>query len=639
VKKFSAVISAMGERLAMSKTSITATADSVRRESKRHYRRGNPMKKFAAVVFVVLISLPLIQCGGGATASGGGATPPASGGGTTPPASTYTPHPNGLWSTLPQTMPINPIHAALLHTGKILIISGSGNCPPQQAGCPQGTQYAQGAAILDLSNQTITTKPVTWDMFCNGMSIMQDGRVLINGGTKGYGSLAVVGVQAAIPFTGLPNASIFDPSSESFTDIAPTAHGRWYPTLTELNDGTMMTTSGLNDSNGATNNTSEIWNGLQWSAEIPGNPNIANFPGFQFPLYPRMHLLPTGHILYSAPSSAVLDFNPSSQTWTLVAWTIYPGLNDPNGERTYGSSVLLPLTPQNNYSPKVMIMGGDNPATNTTELIDLRAAGAQISAACPTYAPCWVGGPAMSQSRVEMEATLLPNGKVLVDAGSAQDEDATTASLQAEIYDPVANSFAPAGSNAFARLYHNIQLLLPDGTVLLAGGNPAQGVFENHIEIYQPSYLFNADGSPASRPRAATNAPGSISYGQSFTLSTPDASTISSVVLMKAGSVTHSFDMDQRYVGLSFTMGQASGSLSVTAPSNSNIAPPGYYMLFLVNQSGTPSLASWVQVSGPAAPIANVELHPERVPTPAYIFQRKHVTESPLILRKEMHIH
>ena len=587
------------------------------------------MKKLAAVIFIVLISLSFVQCGGGATGSGGGMT--------TPP-STSTPHPNGLWSTLPQTMPINPIHASLLHTGKILIVSGSGNCPPTLAGCPQGPQYTQGAALLDLSNNNTTTMPTTWDMFCNGMSIMQDGRVLINGGTKGYGALAVVGVQGDTPFTGLPNASIFDPSSESFIDIAATAHGRWYPTLTELNDGTIMTTSGLNDTNGTANNTTEIWNGQQWSAEIPGNPNIPNFPGFQFPLYPRMHLLPTGHIFYSAPSSATLDFNPASQNWTLVSWTIYPGLNDPNGERTYGTSVLLPLTPQNNYSPKVMIMGGDNPATNTTELIDLSPAGAQISAACPTYAPCWVPGPTMSQNRVEMEATLLPNGQVLVDAGSAKDEDATTASLQAQIYDPVANSFSSAGSNAFPRLYHNVQLLLPDATVLLTGGNPAQGVFENHIEIYQPSYLFNADGSPAHRPQSPANSPSSITYGQSFTLSTSDASTISSVVLMKAGSVTHSFDMDQRYVGLSFTTG-ASGSLSVTAPANSNIAPPGYYMLFLVNQAGTPSLASWVQVSGPAAPISNVELHPERVPTPAYIFQRKHFTESPLPLRKEMHIH
>ena len=550
---------------------------------------------------------------------------------------TATGHPAGMWSTLPITMPINPIHAALLHTGKILVVSGSGNCPPTMAGCPSGPQYPHGAALMDLSTNKITTISTSWDMFCNGMSIMQDGRVLINGGTKGYGSLEVVGVAAEIPFTGLANTSIFDPGTESMVDVTPTAHGRWYPTVTELNDGRMMTTSGLNDTDGNNNNTSEIWDGQKWSAEIPGDPHISDFPEFGFPLYPRMHLLPTGHVFYSAPSSATIDFNPTNQTWTLVAWTTYPGPNDPNGERIYGTSVLLPLTPQNNYSPKVMILGGDNPATDTTELIDLSPTGAQLSAACPNYAPCWVPGPKMAQPRVEMEATILPNGKVLVDGGSAKDEDASTASMKAEIYDPATNSFSSAGSNAFPRLYHNVQLLLPDGTVALMGGNPEQGVFENHIEIYQPSYLFNADGSLATRPTIGANAPSSISYDGSFNVPTPDASSIASVVLMKAGSVTHSFDMDQRYVGLSFTAG--SGSLTVTGPPNSNIAPPGFYMFFLVNRSGTPSLARWVQVSGAAAPIANVQFHPERVPTPRYIVQRRHVTESALPMRKEMHMH
>ncbi len=151
---------------------------------------------------------------------------------------------------------------------------------------------------------------------------------------------------------------------------------------------------------------------------------------------------------------------------------------------------------------------------------------------------------------MKWKRTILPNGKVLVDGGSAKDEDATTASLKAEIYDPATNSFSSAGSNTFPRLYHNTQLLLPDATVALTGGNPEQGVFENHIEIYQPSYLFNSDGSAATRPIIGAGTPGSISYGQSFTVPTPDAANIASVVLMKAGSVTHSFDMDQRYVGL-----------------------------------------------------------------------------------------
>src|SRR5438552_3230851 len=127
----------------------------------------------------------------------------------------------------------------------------------------------------------------------------------------------------------------------------------------------MMSTSGL-DENGNTYNTSEIYTlGQGWGTEIPGNPSGLNDPSFTFafPLYPRMHLLPSGQVFYSAPSSATLVFDPSHQAWSFLAWTIYGGAVE---ERTYGSSVLLPLTPANNYDPKVIIMGGDNPATNTT---------------------------------------------------------------------------------------------------------------------------------------------------------------------------------------------------------------------------------------------------------------------------------
>src|SRR5262249_14440415 len=249
--------------------------------------------------------------------------------------------------------------------------------------------------------------------------------------------------------------------------------------------------------------------------------------------------------------------------------------------------------------------------------------------------PSWVQGPPMSQARVEMEATLLPNGKIFVSGGSAEDENASTASLTSEIYDPATNTFSAAGSNAYARLYHNVQLLLPDGTLIMAGGNPAQGVYENHIELYKPPYLFNADGSSATRP-SITSAPSSVTYGSTFTVQTPSAD-IASAIFIKLGSVTHSFDMDQRFVGLSFT--SSSGSLNITVPSNSNLLPPGYYMLFLVNSAGVPSIAKFVHVSGALAPVAAMRFQPLKE-LPAYVAHRpRHVTESPLPLRKEMHIH
>jgi Domain of unknown function (DUF1929)/PKD domain len=457
----------------------------------------------------------------------------------------------GQWQTLPNLMPINPVHAALLHNGKVLIVSGSGNLP---------TNTNLQAAIFDPATGTITTQPVNWDMFCNGMVVLSDGRAFVNGGTLQYD-----------PFHGQLVSAVYDPATGQFTNVQNMAHGRWYPTVTSLSDGTIMTFSGL-DENGNTNSTVEIYTvGSGWSSAF-GSP-------FTPPLYPRMHLLPSGKVFYSGSTTSSRYFDPSTHTWSgVVATTNY------SGTRTYGTSVLLPLTPTNNYKPVVMIMGGGNPATNTTELIDLSAA-----------TPKWTYGPNMSQPRIEMNATILPNGKVIALGGSLNDEDTTTASLNADLYDPATNTFSSAGQNAYARLYHSNSLLLPDATVLFIGGNPARGTYEQHIEIYSPAYLFNSDGSFATRP-SITGVPSTgIGYGSAFQVQTPDAASISSVVLMRAGAPTHAFDMEQRLVALSFTAG--SGVLNVTAPPNGNIAPQGYYMLFLLNASGVPSLAQFVKLT------------------------------------------
>jgi hypothetical protein len=300
-----------------------------------------------------------------------------------------------------------------------------------------------------------------------------------------------------------------------------------------------------------------------------------------------MHVLPNGKVFYSgsSPTSRLFDPSNPSNPWVTVAVTNYAGT------RTYGSSVLLPLTPANGYKPRVIIMGGGSPgtpATATTEIIDLSVG-----------SPQWQLGPSMSQPRIDMNATLLPNGKILVTAGSTLDEDAPSASLNADLYTPDPapgrGAFSSAGANAFARLYHSEALLLPDATVLVAGGNPSRGVYDPHLEIYSPAYLFNSDGSSAARPTISNVSSSSVSYGNNFQITTPDANSISSVVVIRASAVTHSFDMDQRLVGLSFSNGGS--SLTATAPPNANIAPPGYYLLFLVNKNGVPSVGSFVQIT------------------------------------------
>jgi hypothetical protein len=208
--------------------------------------------------------------------------------------------------------------------------------------------------------------------------------------------------------------------------------------------------------------------------------------------------------------------------------------------------------------------------------------------------PVWTKGPAMVGPRVQLNATILPNGKVLVSGGSSKDEDITTAVLRAELYDPATNTFSPAGSMEFPRVYHSNTLLLPDARVLAVGGNPERKVYEPHIEIYYPSYLFNSDGTPAKRPSIAGVTPSTITYGTTFQVRTTEADSIRSVVLIRPGAVTHAFDMEQRLVGLAYT--NYAGYLNVTAPANGNVAPPGYYLLFIINGSGVPSVGKFVQL-------------------------------------------
>src|SRR5262245_21940639 len=144
----------------------------------------------------------------------------------------------GQWTTLPTTMPINPVHIALLNNGKVLIVSGSGNV---------ATETNFRAATWDPLAGTIFTQPVGWDMFCNGMVALPDGRIFINGGTLQYD-----------PFHGEPRNAVYDPATNVFTDVQNMAHGRWYPTVTALGDGRVMTFSGLNET-GATNTAVEIY--------------------------------------------------------------------------------------------------------------------------------------------------------------------------------------------------------------------------------------------------------------------------------------------------------------------------------------------------------------------------------------------
>jgi galactose oxidase-like protein/Kelch motif protein len=207
--------------------------------------------------------------------------------------------------------------------------------------------------------------------------------------------------------------------------------------------------------------------------------------------------------------------------------------------------------------------------------------------------PAWRQIGSMAFPRNYHNATILPDGTVVVTGGGQTTGaiDLKNAVYEAELWDPQTESWTTLARMHAPRLYHSTALLMPDGRVLVSGGGRFNGNSEPTDQVsgefFAPPYLFKGP-----RPTIAA-VPSQLTRGQTFTIETPDASRIAKVSLVRLGNDTHAFDMNQRFVPLSFSAN--TGALSVTAPSSANVAPPGYYMLFIVDTNGVPSIASYVR--------------------------------------------
>jgi hypothetical protein len=199
--------------------------------------------------------------------------------------------------------------------------------------------------------------------------------------------------------------------------------------------------------------------------------------------------------------------------------------------------------------------------------------------------PGWTALPNLNVPRPDQcTAVLLPDGKVFLAGG------VTGSPGPAEIFDPAhpAAGWALCGLMKYRRGYHSSNILLADGSVLMGGDPPGGGGPTPH-ERYFPAYYF--------QPRPViTNAPASTAHGAPFTIQTPDAASIAEVVLLRPGFTTHGFNMSQRFVGCVIT-GSAAASIQVQSPADGTIAPPGYYLLFIVNGSRVPSLGRWIRLT------------------------------------------
>lgn len=303
----------------------------------------------------------------------------------------------------------------------------------------------------------------------------------------------------------------------------------------------------------------------------------------QWPLYAHLLLLQDGRLFYTGGQYNKSYGHPPSLI-DIAAGTIeeLDGLDMPE-QRSQSASVLLPPA----QDQRVMIIGGgadSEMAHHTGETTDMTNI-ASFAPPKPGYGP----GPALNFRRMHLNAVLLPDRTILVCGGSSFEESREQAALTAEIFNPAGGGWNPAAMATVPRLHHSIGLLMPDGRVITAGSNPTRGDEELRLEVYDPPYLFRG-------PRPVIDAaPAALFYGEPFTITTMQANDIQWISLIRAGSTTHSINSDQRLVDVEFVV-TGPDTIEAKLTDEPNLAPPGWYMLFITDFDGVPSVATWARV-------------------------------------------
>jgi Domain of unknown function (DUF1929)/Kelch motif len=454
----------------------------------------------------------------------------------------------GAWGS-PITWPAVAIHAQLLPNGTVMTFGRMDHNP----------------VLWDPNNPGVfgsASRPA--DFFCSGQAFMPDGRLLVTGGHSGTDNL------------GIKTAYLYDFATNTWTRGPDMQNGRWYPSTTTLASGELLTMSG-GDTAQMTNLIPEVFQ----PGGTTGTWRVLSTASKSLPLYPMPFVAPDGRVFVAGPAVGTFYLNPTGTG----GWVNGPTRT--TGYRDYGSAVMYD-------AGKILLVGGGTPLA-TAEVIDLNAGTGWRTLTGTTNS-------SMSVARRQMNATLLADGKVLVTGGSNATgfNTAPTDSkvLAAELWDPATEKFTSLSRMTHNRLYHSTALLLPDGRVLSVGsGQPAaSGLTDDYTaEIFSPPYLFKADGTPAARPNL-DDVPLSIGYGGTMTVTTANPTGVAKATWIRISTVTHSFNMNQRMNYLTITA-RGTGTITLQAPANGNLAPPGHYMLFLVNSSGVPSVAKIVRIN------------------------------------------
>lgn len=466
----------------------------------------------------------------------------------------------GQWSPVVRT-PLVPVAGSTLPNGNVLLWSAFAN-----DNFAQETGYTQ-TAIFDPTTLTSINRQISdtgHEMFCPGIANLADGRILINGGS------------------GAGDTSIYDPDTNNWREAADMNIGRGYQGTALLASGDAFTLGG-SWSGGIGNKTAEVWTEGQGWRMLPGIPSAPmRTVDAQGEYREDNHLWlfawENDTIFHAGPSKNMHWINATGQGSYTAA-----GERGSDGHAMNGNAVM--------FAPgEILTIGGAldynaSDGTGNAHVIDIRSGDSATTRAVAS----------MRHPRTLHNSVVLPSGEVLVVGGQERADlfQDSTPTLIPELWDPETETFTDMAPMVVPRTYHSIALLLHDGRVLAGGGGLCGGCGTNHldVELFSPPYLFEDDGSPATRP-VIQQAPTSARYGQSMRVVTDGA--IDEFVLVRVSSATHSVNNEQRRIPLSHT--GANGTWNVSIPTSSGVVTPGAYMLFAMDASGTPSIATTVTV-------------------------------------------
>lgn len=463
----------------------------------------------------------------------------------------------GEWSTLPYQIvnsgnaPVGVVHAALLHTGRVIFIADDGSTP-----------------IWDPSDEVtphfeFPVSNPSYSLICSGNTFLSDGKLLaVGGGGFGRTGSAIWGWK-------------FDPVAKTWTQTTGAmAEDKWYPTALTTGDNRVLVVCG--NSAGEMEMYDEITDRFSGvDGDTRGFPN----------LYPGLHLLPNNVLFYSRTgwghaggsppvsndNSGFFTFSaPNVGSWSTIAPSTI--------NRCKGMSVMIL---QNTFpNVRILVVGGSDASgagINGAEILDVSLLSGASTWATTSPVPD-------ALSRRQCNAVSLPDNTVLVAGG------VDTANSPCMLFDRVSNAWSAMADLPSIRKYHSVMLLLPSGKVMIAGW--ANDASNASIDVYSPPYLFNG-----ARPVIA-NAPALVHHGQQFTIESPDASSIVKVVMVRPMAVTHQTDTNQRVLEMPYIHDHAHPThLILSAPDGGHphaLCPQGYYMLFAVNINGVPSQGRWI---------------------------------------------